>query len=417
MSVIDVDLFASSSYLAGVPHEAFATLRRESPVHWVIEGESLQPSSGFGWAPQHGTGYWAVTRYADVVEVSRHPDVFSSWVGATQIPDPPTELDLMTVRQMMLNMDPPEHGTLRRIVQKAFVPRAIEKLHESAQRNAREIVDAIIGDGSADFVPTVAAEMPLLMLAEILGVPREDRHLLFDWSNRLIGFDDPEFGGDPANFGAAFLEMFSYAAQLGAAKRAEPGDDLVSIIVNAEVDGAKLSDVEFNMFWLLLVIAGNETTRNMLSGGLLALIEHPDQRDLLLSDPSLVPGAIEEMLRWYSPVIHFRRTARVDTELGGQKIAAGDKVVVYYPSANRDEDVFPDPDRFDITRTPNEHVAFGSGPHFCLGASLARMELRVMFTELLARLPHMELDGPVERMQSSFINGIKHLPVRWDVPN
>ena len=413
MSVIDVDLFASATYRDGIPHDAFATLRRDSPVHWVEEGPSLQPSTGFGWEPRAGTGYWAVTRYADVVEVSRHPEVFSSFLGATQIPDPPTDIDLMTVRQMMLNMDPPEHGTLRRIVQKAFVPRAIEKLRESAERNAREIVDALIDEGGGDFVPAVAAEMPLLMLAEILGVPREDRHLLFDWSNRLIGFDDPEYGGDPANFGAAFLEMFSYAAQLGAAKREQPGDDLISVIVNAEVDGERLSDVEFNMFWLLLVIAGNETTRNMLSGGLLALIEHPGQRQRLVADPTLLPGAIEEMLRWYSPVIHFRRTARVDTELAGQRIAAGDKVVVYYPSANRDERVFREPDTFDITRTPNDHVAFGSGPHFCLGASLARMELRVMFAELLTRVPEIELDGPPERMQSSFINGIKHLPVRW----
>jgi cytochrome P450 len=297
-------------------------------------------------------------------------------------------------------------------VQKAFVPRAIERLNESVAANAREIVDDFAAAGGGDFVEDVAAELPLRVLAELLGVPREDRHLLFDWSNRLIGSDDPEFGGgDPMQFAAAFMEMFSYGNNIADDRRANPRDDLVSVIANAEVEGERLTQVEFNMFWLLLVIAGNETTRNLLSGGTLALIEHPDQRDRLLTDPALLPTAIEEMLRFVSPVIHFRRTATQDTEVAGQPIASGDKVVVYYVSANRDETVFADPDRFDVARTPNEHVAFGVGPHFCLGAHLARQEIGTMFTLLLERVPRLELTGPVQRMQSAFINGIKHLPV------
>jgi len=376
----------------------------------VKEGLSLSPST-MGTIRREGTGYWAIVRYADVVEVSRNPDRFSSWAGGTQIADPPSELDLMTVRQMMLNMDPPDHGVLRRVVQKAFVPRAIEKLKQDTLRFATDIVDRAIEKKEFDFVTDVAAEMPLLVLAQILGVPSEDRGKLFDWSNRLIGFDDPEFGGDPNVFTAAILEMFLYAAELANERRANPREDLVSIIVNAEVDGQKLSDVEFNMFWLLLVIAGNETTRNLLSGGLQVLFDHPDQHAELLADQSLLPTAVEEMLRFVSPVIHFRRTVVQDTELAGQKLTAGEKVVVYYPSANRDENVFANPDVFDIHRTPNDHVAFGSGAHFCLGANLARMEIVAMYDELFRRVPQLRINGEVERMQSSFINGIKHLPV------
>jgi hypothetical protein len=250
------------------------------------------------------------------------------------------------------------------------------------------------------------------VLADLLGVPREDRHLLFDWSNRLIGSDDPEFGGgDPMQFAAAFMEMFSYGNTIAEDRRANPRDDLVSVIANAEVEGERLTQVEFNMFWLLLVIAGNETTRNLLSGGTLALIEHPDQLERLVAERDLLPTAIEEMLRFVSPVIHFRRTATEDTEIGGQPIAVGDKVVVYYGSANRDGEVFDRPDEFDVGRTPNEHVAFGVGPHFCLGAHLARQEIGAMFGLLLERVPRLALAGPVQRMQSAFINGIKHLPV------
>ena len=411
MTVI-ADLGSSSTYLGGMPYETFAHLRSTSPVHRFPEAPRKILGFNGEWVESTGPGYWAVTRHADVVHVSRHPELFSSWLGGTQIFDPPNQMELDNFRQMMLNMDPPQHSKLRRIVQKAFVPRAIERLKESVDANAAEIVDEFAAQGGGDFVEDVAAELPLRVLADLLGVPREDRHLLFEWSNRLIGSDDPEFGGgDPLQFAAAFMEMFSYGNNIAEDRRANPRDDLVSVIANAEVEGERLTQVEFNMFWLLLVIAGNETTRNLLSGGTLALIENPDQRDRLVADRELLPTAIEEMLRYVSPVIHFRRTATEDTEVAGQPIAAGDKVVVYYVSANRDGDVFERPDEFDVGRTPNEHVAFGVGPHFCLGAHLARQEIGAMFGLLLERTPDLALTGPVERMQSAFINGIKHLPV------
>ena len=411
MTVI-ADLGSSATYLPGVPFETFAHLRATSPVHRFPEAPRKLLGFNGEWVDSVGPGYWAVTRHADVVHVSRHPELFSSWLGGTQIFDPPNQMELDNFRQMMLNMDPPQHSKLRRIVQKAFVPRAIERLKESVDENAAEIVDEFAARGGGDFVEDVAAELPLRVLADLLGVPRDDRHLLFDWSNRLIGSDDPEFGGgDPMQFAAAFMEMFSYGNDIAEDRRANPRDDLVSVIANAEVEGERLTQVEFNMFWLLLVIAGNETTRNLLSGGTLALIEHPDQLERLVADRDLLPTAIEEMLRFVSPVIHFRRTATQDTEIGGQPIAEGDKVVVYYGSANRDGDVFERPDEFDVGRTPNEHVAFGVGPHFCLGAHLARQEIGAMFSLLLDRAPRLALTGPVERMQSAFINGIKHLPV------
>ena len=396
INLIDPDTYQRS----GPPHDQFAWLREHEPVFWHADGG--EP----GWP-----GFWAVTRHHDVAHVSRHPEIFSSARRLSlfgEIPEEQIELQ----RLMMLNMDPPQHSKLRRIVQKAFVPRAIERLKDSVTDNAREIVDDFAAAGGGDFVEDVAAELPLRVLADLLGVPREDRHLLFDWSNRLIGSDDPEFGGgDPLQFMAAFMEMFSYGNNIAEDRRANPRDDLVSIIANAEVEGERLSQVEFNMFWMLLVIAGNETTRNLLSGGTLALIEHPDQLDRLLAAPDLLPTAIEEMLRFVSPVIHFRRTATADTEIAGQPIAAGDKVVVYYVSANRDERVFDRADTFDVARTPNEHVAFGVGPHFCLGAHLARQEIEAMFALLLERVPRLRLSAPVQRMQSAFINGIKHLPV------
>jgi cholest-4-en-3-one 26-monooxygenase len=259
----------------------------------------------------------------------------------------------------------------------------------------------------------VAAELPLQVIIELLGVPLADCHRVFDWSNRLIGFDDPEFQTSMEDGKIAASELWAYANQLALERRQRPCEDLVSVLMQAEVDGERLSEMEFDSFFLLLSVAGNETTRNLIAGGMLALIEHPAERARLLADPVLLPRAVEEMLRWVSPVIHFRRTATRDTELRGQTIRAGQKVVLFYPSANRDDAVFPEPERFDVSRTPNEHLAFGIGEHFCLGASLARLEIRVMFEELLGRLPDMELAGPVRRLRSNFINGIKRMPVRF----
>lgn len=388
-----VDLLDPSVFAAGVPHEYFAALRQSEPVHWQ-------------------DGMWVVTRHADCVAVSRDPETFSSGVGTALIQDlPPDELAFM--QQQMIHMDDPAHARLRSIVSAGFTPRMIRRLEEHVQELAVAIVDGVAGKGVCDFVTDVAAELPLQVLAELLGVPLEDRWKLFDWSNRLIGLEDPEYGS-PVDARMALIEMFNYAYEMAQQKRAEPVDDIVSALVTAEVDGQRLTDVEFNMFFFLLVVAGNETTRNAISGGMLALSEHPEQRARLVESPALLPSAVEEILRWVTPVMQFRRTATRDVELGGQSIKAGDKVVMYYSSANRDQAVFGESaDVFDIGRSPNPHVAFGFGPHFCLGASLARVEMRAMFGELLRRLPDIEVSGPVERLRSNFINGIKHLPVSF----
>jgi cholest-4-en-3-one 26-monooxygenase len=266
--------------------------------------------------------------------------------------------------------------------------------------------------GECDFVTAIAAELPLLVIAELLGVPIEDRWKLFSWSNRLIGADDPEYGS-PADAPLAVMEMFQYAGWLAEQRRAEAADDIVSTLVHADVDGERLGGLEFNMFFFLLVIAGNETTRNAISGGMQALCEFPEQRERLLERREYLDTAVDEFVRWVSPVMQFRRTAQRDTELAGQVIREGEKVVMFYGSANRDERAFEDAGCFDVARDPNPHLGFGIGVHFCLGASLARMEMRLMFEELFRRLPDLELAGPVARLRSNFINGIKSMPVRF----
>lgn len=406
-----VDLFDPRTYLDGPPHEAFARLRRECPVVWQEEGAIL------GW--EAGAGYWAVTRYADVVHVNRHPELFSSHLGATQIRDPkPDDLDFQ--RRMMLNLDPPEHTRLRRVVARAFTPRRIDRLTEEVRARARALVDAVAGQGECDFAADVAADLPVSTLAEVLGVPTADRHLLFDWANRIIGFQDPEYARtdetgrpiDPRSR-AALTDMFDYAHALAADKRAHPGDDVLSLLVTADAEGQMLTDEEFENFFFLLTVAGNETLRNAIPGGMFALLEHPDEHRRLLGDPGLLASAVDEMLRYASPVMCFRRTAAADTTLAGVPIAAGDKVVVYYVSANRDGDAFPEPGRFDVGRSPNEHLSLGAGPHFCLGAALGRLQMRVFFEEVLWRLPDMTRAGPVTRLQSNFQSGIKRMPVRF----
>jgi cholest-4-en-3-one 26-monooxygenase len=290
----------------------------------------------------------------------------------------------------------------------------VKQLDDAMRDRATRIVDAICEKGECDFVSDVAAELPLQVISDILGVPQEDRFRVFDWSNRMIGADDPEYAQSEDNPLEAAMELYAYAHNLAAERKQNAQDDIVSILLNAEVEGHTLTETEFDMFFLLLSVAGNETTRNALAHGMLALIEHPDQRQKLVDDLSLMPSAVEEILRWGTPVMCFRRTATQDTEVNGNHIKAGDKVVIWYISANRDETVFDDPYAFDITRSPNPHISFGGGgPHFCLGANLARMEMNVMFEELFRRLPDIELNGPVERLKSHFINGIKHLPVKF----
>jgi cholest-4-en-3-one 26-monooxygenase len=314
---------------------------------------------------------------------------------------------------MLINMDPPDHGKFRRLVSLGFTPRMIAKLEPHIRRCAKSIVDGIAAKGSCDFVRDVAAELPLQVLADLLGLPQEDRAKIFDWSNRLIGFDDPEFQTSMADARIAASEVWMYSQAMGDQRRGKTGDDLLTILVNAEIDGEKLTEMEVNSFFLLLCVAGNETTRNTISGGMLALMENPDQRERLMADRSLLATAADEMVRWVTPVMHFRRTATKDLEIRGQHIKQNDKVVLLYPSANRDEEVFANADKFDVGRTPNEHLGFGVGEHFCLGNNLARMELRIMFEELLNRIPDIELTGPVRRLRSNFINGYKSMPVKF----
>lgn len=401
MDLRDVNLMDQDEFVRGVPHEAFSLLRHEAPAFWQEETD--------------GPGFWAVTRYHDVVAVNREVDTYSSGLRGSLLVEPPDEAGIETMRLLMVNMDPPIHTRHRRLVNKGFTPRMVSQLEERIVWRANEILDRVCERGECDLVTEVSSELPLQVIAELLGVPEEDRHLVFDWSNRMIGRDDPEYGVTEEYATAAAMELYAYADELTAKKRAEPGEDLLSILSHAEIDGDKLSQMDIDVFFLLLAVAGNETTRNLISHGVLALAEHPDERRRLLDDPSLLPGAIEEMLRYASPVMHFRRTARQDTEIAGQKIREGDKVVFWHISANRDETVFEDPMRFDVGRSPNEHVAFGGGgPHFCLGANLARMEIKVMFTELLRRMPDFEVAGPVARLRSNFINGIKHLPISFE---
>jgi len=397
MSLSDSDLSDPDSFVTDIPHAAFKRLRAEAPVHWQPE--------------KVGKGFWAITRYADLLAVSKDPLTFSSALGGTNLFEL-NEEELSTIRILMLNMDPPRHNKFRRLVSEGFTPRLVTQLEPHIREICVELVDKVVTRGAFDFVTEVAAELPLLVIAEMLGVPAADRHKVFDWSNRLIGFDDPEYQTSMSDGKIAAAEMWAYANQLANERQQHPLGDLVSVLLEAEVDGDRLTEMEFDSFFLLLAVAGNETTRNLISGGMRALLEHPEERDRLLADPSLLPTAIEEMLRWVSPLIHFRRTATRDVEMHGQQIRAGDKVVIFYPSANRDEATFRSPERFDIGRTPNEHVAFGIGEHFCLGANLARLEIRLIFEELLRRVPDLALDGPVRRLRSNFINGIKAMPVR-----
>jgi len=393
-----VDLSDPESFAEGVPHEFFRRLRAEAPVAFVPEKKG-------------GPGFWAVTRHRDVVQVSKQPRLFVSSQG-TNIEDQ-TGDQLARLQTIMLNMDPPQHVKYRNLVRRGFTPRKIAALTPHLRELARRIVADVVRKGECDFVAQVAAELPMIVICELMGVPQDDRHLLFDLSNRLIGFDDPEFQSSPADAERAAAEMWAYAHRLGQQRRARPVDDLVSDLVGGEVDGHQLSELEFNNFFLLLAVAGNETTRNALSGGLLALLEHRDQWERLQRQPKLVETAVDEIVRWVSPVMYFRRTATEDTVIGGVEIGAGDKVVLWYPSANRDEEVFADGERFDVARDPNPHLGFGVGEHFCLGSHLARLEMRILFEELVRQAPELELAGPPRRLRSNFIHGIKELPIRF----
>ncbi|MEU0797198.1 cytochrome P450 [Amycolatopsis sp. NPDC005961] len=418
MGITDPD-----TYVRGVPYDELARLRAASPVVRVND-------------------FWAVLRHADVRRVLRDPGLFSSQLGGTQIRDPASEADLAYVRRMMLNMDPPEHGRLRGLLTKAFTPRAVAKLTSQIEAWARDLVAAVAERGECDFAK-VAADLPLLTLAGVFGVPEQDRRLMYDWSNRVIGYQDAEYavsstvseaevsdlaraalavrpapgpGGampDPRTR-AGMPDLYAYANALGEYKREHPGDDVMSnLMQHVGDDGGRVSLAEFeNLFWLFSV-AGNETLRNGLPGGLLALLSNPAQYRRLLADRSLLPSAVEEMLRWWTPVMNFRRTATADVTLSDVDIRAGDKVVVWFSAANRDPSVFTAPDDFDVGRTPNDHLTFGHGPHFCLGSHLARVQMRAMFGAVLDLLGEVTLAGEPVRLRSNFQNGLKSLPIRW----
>ncbi|MGA2835838.1 MAG: cytochrome P450 [Acidimicrobiales bacterium] len=399
VSFDDINLLDSTVFAERVPHEWFAYLRQNAPVWWQEETD--------------GPGFWAVTTLAEATQVNRDYEHFSSARKATYLWEL-SEDDLAQQQLIMLNMDPPLHTRYRRLVNKGFTPRMVNHLHERIHAATDTIIDQVIEKGSADFVTDIAAELPLVVIAELLGVPNEDRHRMFDWSNRMIGSEDPEYqtGGEVAQ--AASMELYAYASELFGTKRIDPHDDLMSVLTQVEIDGEQLSSLDLELFFLLLTVAGNETTRNLISGAMATFFEHPDQWELLRNDRSLLPDAVEEMLRYVTPVMNFRRQTTSEVELGGQKIEADSKVVFFHISANRDEQVFDNPQTFDITRNPNPHMAFGGGgPHFCLGANLARMEIRVMFEHLLDRMPDMELAGQVERLQSAFISGVKHIPITF----
>lgn len=423
-----------SSYVEGVPFDVLARLRADHGVVRVDEPALL------GGPP--GPGYWLVLRHADVEQVLRDPATFSSAAGGTQIRDPARRSDLEFVRRMMLNMDPPEHSRLRRPLARSFTPRAVARLQQRIAGHARDIVDRMLGDathGECDFAKDVAADLPLLTLADVLGVPTEDRWLLFDWSNRVIGFQDEDYatsadfdgrGGtdmarealrlrpspgpqarmpDPRSR-AGMPDLYAYAHLLAERKRREPGDDVMSVLLG---QSGAVSVEEFeNLFWLFAV-AGNETLRNGIPGGMVALLEHPDAQRALRGDPALLARGVEEMLRWWTPVMTFRRTATADVTLAGVAIGSGDKVVVSFASANRDPAVFDDPDRFDIHREPGRHLVFGHGPHFCLGAVLARAQLRALFAEVLSRTGWVSPAGPPALLRSNFQRGVKRLPIAW----
>ena len=402
MDASQIDLLDPKSFEERVPHEWFTWLRHNAPV--------------FKHAEPAGPGFWVVTRYDDVVEVNRDGQTYSSEQsrgGVVLLEDAAAAADITAQGRMMLTMDAPDHTRYRSLVNRGFTPRMIGALGGHIREMVVKILEPAIARRDCDFVVDVAAELPLQVIAEMLGVPFEDRHRLFEWSNRMIGSKDPEYAVSEQMVQNAAIEMYMYSGELAKKRREEPRDDIVTTLLKADANGDQLSEMDFNVFFLLLAVAGNETTRNALSHGMHTLIDHPDQYRMLAEDPSLVPSATEEILRWASPVMFFRRNVTRDTELRGQKLKAGEKISIWYISANRDEDVFRDPFSFDIKRSPNEHVAFGGGgPHFCLGASLARMEINIMLEELVKRVSSVELRGEVKRLRSNFINGIKHLPVR-----
>jgi cholest-4-en-3-one 26-monooxygenase len=399
-AALNIDIYDPDVFIPGVPHDRFKTLRAQAPIY-------KHPD------PEQPHGYWAVTRHADCVTISRNPELFSSHQETCFLFEMPEEQKVQQ-QLMLVNMDPPVHTRQRSLVNRGFTPRTIGKLEERIAQICDDIVDKAIAAGEGDFVTTVAAELPLVVIAELLGVPYADRHKLFAWSNTMLSGDDPEVVASIEEREAAAIEVYSYANQLAAERRTCPSEDIVTKLISPDEDGNVLDEFEFDLFFLLLMVAGNETTRNAISGGVQAFTEFPEQWERLKADPAGMKGtAADEIVRWVSPVMDFRRTVMEDTVLGDVQLKKGDKIVMYYPSANRDEAVFENPDTFDIGRDPNPHIGFGGGgPHYCLGRHLAKLEIELMLESLARKVDKVELTGPVNRLRSNFINGIKHMPVR-----
>ena len=402
---LGVDLWDFDMFQRQEHHEALARLRDTDPgIHWVDERDL-------------GTGYWAITRHAHLREANRRADVFSSNHSGTQMRDPDRgdEISNFSRDHLLIDMDAPRHTRYRKLVNRGFTPRMIGLLEDYLQNRTDIILDRVVARGRCDFVRSISAELPLQAIAEMMGIPIEDRSKVFDWTNTFIGNQDPEFVKSHDDITRASAELFGYSHQLQMERHSCPADDIVTTLLSADIDGEALSELEFDMFFLLLCVAGNETTRNSITHGMLAFFEFGDQWEKFVSDPDrYMDTTVDEIVRWASPVMYFRRQALSDYELGGVKISAGDKVVMWYIAANRDPRAFDEPWRFDIERAPNDHVGFGGGgPHFCLGSSLAKMEIRLTFREIARRMPDIRLDGDPDYLRSNFIGGVKRLPVAY----
>lgn len=412
----NINLLDLGIFERGEAHTVFRVLRREAPVHWN-PGNELQ------------RGFWSLLKYDDIKFVSSHPDLFISSKGITgpglRDPENTPNAQAQPGGVSIITMDPPRHVKVRRLVNKGFTPRAVNAMEPRIREMASKLLDRVEGRTECDFVLEIASQLPLAVICGLMGIPEEDWPLMFALTNQVLGSADPEYqaevvSADQRGTIAASLQtsmdgrhkMIAFFGNLLNERRKQPGEDLVSILLESEVDGERLDEVDILAFCFLLVLAGNETTRNAISGGLQVLCEHPAERARLQADMSLIDGAVDEILRWTSPLHHMSRRAVADVTIRDQVIREGDSVLMWYPSANRDEDVFVEPDRFDITRSPNDHLAFGYHEHFCLGAGFARKEMRVMFEELFARYPDIQLNGEPARLRSNFINGIKRMPVR-----
>lgn len=395
-----VDLTDPDTFANGHPHDIYRRMRNEAPVYWHDEKEPYEP------------GFWALTKHADVIAVSKNPRLFSSAKGGhlisfgdPSVADPETQKALLG---NMIAMDPPEHMIYRKMVVPSFTPKAIAALEPMIRDRVTTLLDRVASKGECDFVVDLAEQLPLYTLVKMLGVPDEDMPKVIDWTNRLTGTQDPDYNQTPEEAQRAFFELFEYGRKAMDERRANPTEDLLSVVANTKVEGAELPRHALDGFFLLMVIAGNETTRNTIAGGMLALTEWPDEKKKLIDEPGLIANGVEEMLRWVTPVIYFRRTATADCEIRGQQIAEGEKVTMWYGAANRDEDVFDRADVFDVTRkNAAQHLAFGAGQHFCLGSRLGQVQIRIMFEELLKRFPDIEITGEPRRMRSNFIAGIK----------